>query len=260
MKKLFRLLVFIILFAAGCERFEKKQAATTTSTEETTQKKVVARVNGRPIYEEDLKGKPLQTAIDYEILYEAGLKRGLDNKIEQDVEDYKKRLIVTKMQREIMDSLPKEELASDTEIEEYYKQNEMKYKILSLKEISVEDKNLADEIQKRAATGEDFEKIASDYSNSGKNVGVRDLKFNRRYNNQFMGKEVGSVSEVIQEGNKFIILKLTETKDIPLDKAKQAIKYTVAAKKRAQAVHEFAEKAKNENNINVEIIEIEEVK
>ena len=159
-----------------------------------------------------------------------------------------------------MDSLPKEELASDTEIEEYYKQNEMKYKILSLKEISVEDKNLADEIQKRAATGEDFEKIASDYSNSGKNVGVRDLKFNRRYNNQFMGKEVGSVSEVIQEGNKFIILKLTETKDIPLDKAKQAIKYTVAAKKRAQAVHEFAEKAKNENNIKVEIIEIEEVK
>ncbi|HZX12846.1 MAG TPA: peptidylprolyl isomerase [Thermodesulfobacteriota bacterium] len=258
MKKLFPLLVFIILFAAGCERFEKKQA--TTSTEETTQKKVVARVNGRPIYEEDLKGKPLQTAIDYEILYEAGLKRGLDNKIEQDVEDYKKRLIVTKMQREIMDSLPKEELASDTEIEEYYKQNEMKYKILSLKEISVEDKNLADEIQKRAATGEDFEKIASDYSNSGKNVGVRDLKFNRRYNNQFMGKEVGSVSEVIQEGNKFIILKLTETKDIPLDKAKQAIKYTVAAKKRAQAVHEFAEKAKNENNIKVEIIEIEEVK
>ncbi len=260
MKKLFPLLIFIILFAAGCERFQKKQGTTTTGTEESTQRKVVARVNGRPIYEEDLKGKPIQAAIDYEILYEAGLKQGLDKQIEQDVENFKKRLIVTRVQREIMGNLPKEELASDTEIEEYYKQNEMKYKILSLKEISVEDKNLADEIQKRAATGEDFEKIASDYSNSGKNVGVRDLKFNRRYNNQFMGKEVGSVSEVIQEGDKFIILKLTETKDIPLDKAKQAIRYTVAAKKRAQAVHDFAEKAKNENNIKVEIIEIQEVK
>ena len=258
MKKLFPLLALFILFAWGCERFEKKQA--TTSTEETTQKKVVARVNGRPIYEEDLKGKPVQTAVDFEILYEAGLKKGLDNQVAQEVEDYKKRLIVTRMQREIMGNLPKEELASDTEIEEYYKQNEMKYKILSLKEISVEDKNLADEIQKKAASGVDFEKIVADYSQTGKNVGLRDLKFNRRYNNQFMGKEVGSVSEVIQEGNKFIILKLTETKDIPLDKAKQAIKYTVAAKKRAQAIREYAEKIKNENNIKVEIIEIEEVK
>jgi len=258
MKKLFPLLVLTILFAAGCERFEKKQA--TTSTQEITQKKVVARVNGRPIYEEDLKGKPLQTAIDYEILYEAGLKQGLDKKVEQAVEDYKKRIIVTTMQNEIMTNLPKEKAISEAEIEEYYNQNESKYKIMSFKEIIVEDKNLADEIHKRAANGEDFEKIASDLATAGTNLEVKDLRLNRKYNDRFIGKEIDSVSEIIEEGNRFVILKLTEVKDIPLAKAKHAIKYTIAAKKRAQAVNDFAEKAKNENNIKVEIIEVEESK
>jgi len=256
MRKLFPLLVLIILFAAGCERFEKKQA--TTGTEETTQKKVVARVNGRPIYEDELKGRPLETVIDYEILYEAGLKQGLDKKVEKAVEDYRKRLILTALQKEIMNNLPKEENVSDEEIEKYYKENESKYRYLRIKEIAVEDKNLAEEIHKRALKGEDFEKIASDYSKSGTRITVRDLRFNIKYNDFFSGKDVGSVSEVVQEGNQFKILKLTEIKEIQHYKVMEAIRHTILAKRKAQAVHEFAEKFKNENKIEVEILEEKE--
>jgi len=256
MKKLFPLLVLIILFAAGCERFDKKQA--TTGTEETTQKKVVARVNGRPIYEDELKGRPLETVIDYEILYEAGLKQGLDKKVEKAVEDYRKRLILTALQKEIMNNLPKEENVSDEEIEKYYKENESEYRYLRIKEIAVEDKNLAEEIHKRALKGEDFEKIASDYSKSGTRITVRDLRFNMTYNDFFSGKDVGSVSEVVQEGNQFKILKLTEIKEIPHYKVMEAIRHTILAKRKAQAVHEFAEKFKNENKIEVEILEEKE--
>lgn len=251
MRKLLPFLALLILFVWGCGKSEKKEEAQKSET--TTDKKVVARVNERPIYENDLKGKPLEDVIDYEILYEVGLKQGLDKQVEKQLENYRKRLIIAALQKDIMANLPKEEV-SEQEIEEYYKQNAGKYKYMSFKEIVVKDQNIANEIHKRALKGEDFEKIASDYSESGTNVQVRDLRFNKKYNERFIAKEIGSVSEIIQEGNNFVILKLTEVKEIPFNKTAPAIKYSIIATKRAQAVHNFAEKAKNENNIKVEIL------
>src|SRR3989304_7409389 len=252
MKKLIPLLGLLILIAWGCGKSEKKEG--TQKIETATDKKIVARVNGRPIYEGALKGRPLEEVIDYEIIYEVGLKQGLDKKFEKDVEEYRKRLIVTSLQKDIVANQPKEEI-SEQEIEEYYKQNEDKFKIMSFEQIVVEDQNLANEIHKRAVSGEDFEKIASDYSQSGKNVQVSDMRFNRRYNERFIGKEIGSISEVIQEGKKFIILKLTEVKQVPVTRSQQAAKYSIMASKRAKAIHDFAEKAQDENNIKVEILE-----
>lgn len=257
MKKISFLLALLILFSWGCGKSEKKEESKKeTSTQETsTSNKVVARVNGRPIYEEDTGGKPLKDYINSEILYEAGLKKGLDKKVEKAVEQYKKRLVVMTLEREMFEKLPKGGEVSDKEIEDYYNQNKDKYNILSLKEITTDDKNLAEEIEKKALNGEDFDKIASDYSKSGKNVTVKDLRFNRRYNDVFSGKQAGSVSGVIQEGNQFKILKLVEVKGIPLDKSTQAIKYSILAERRAGTRQEYIDKLKNENNIKVEIIE-----
>jgi hypothetical protein len=257
MKKLLPLLALLVLFAWGCDRTAKKEEVKDT---EAVNKTLLARVNGRPIYKEDLKGKPLETAIDFEILYEAGVKEGIDKQVEKAVEDYKKRLVVTTLQRQIVEKLPKEDVVSEEEIQEYYKQNQSKYTAMSFKEIIVQDKDLADQVQKRAMAGEDFDKIVAELTKSGTTAEVKDLRFNRRFNDLFSGKEVGSVSEVIKEGNKFVVLKLVEVKEVPLDKAKQAIKYTVAAKKKAQAIHDYAEKAKQDNNITVEIIEVDEGK
>ncbi len=251
MRKYFPFLALLILIAWGCGKGEKKEEAQKSKT--TADKTVVARVNGKPIYENDLKGRPLEDAIDYEILYEVGLKQGLDKKVDKQLEDYRKRLIVAVLLKDIKTNLPKEEV-SDQEIEEYYKQKADKFKLMTFKEIVVEDQNIANEIHKRALKGEDFEKIASDYSEPGTNVQVRDLRFNKKYNDRFIGKEIGSVSEIIQEGNNFVILKLTEVKELPFSLTAPAIKNSIIATKRAQAVHNFAEKAKNENNIKVEIL------
>ncbi len=257
MKRLFPFLALLIIFAWGCEKSEKKEE--TQKIETSTCKKIVARVNERPIYEGALKGRPLEEVIDYEIIYEVGLKQGLDKKFEKDVEEYRKRLIVTSLQKDILANQPKEEI-SEQEIEEYYKKNKDKYTIMSFKVIVVEDQNLANEIHKRAVSGEDFEKIASDYSQSGKNVQASDMRFNRRYNERFIGKEIGSVSEIIQDGNKLMILKLTEVKEIPLERTKQAAQYSIKASKKTNAIHDFAEKARDENNIKVEILEVEKSK
>jgi hypothetical protein len=254
MKKfLLPLLATFVLFAWGCDRIAKKHEAKHTT--EVSNKTVIARVNGKPIYKEDLRGRPLEIAIDTEILYEAGMKQGLDKEVESAVEDYRKRLVVAAVQREIIQGLPKEEEVSQAEVEEYFKQNKSKYTAMSFKQIIVDNQNLADQIQKKAAAGEDFDKIAADLTKSGTIVNIRDLRFNRRFNDLFAGKPVGSVSDVIKEGNKFVILKVTEVKELPLEKASQAIKYTVAAKRRSQAMHDYAEKAKKDNNITVEIIE-----
>lgn len=262
MKKLFPLLILIILFVWGCGKSEKKEEITQIketpikeAVQTNTQDRIVARVNGRPIYEKDLRGRFLKDVIDYEILYEAGLKQGLDKKVEKAVEDYKKRLIVNTLEKEFMDNLPKGGEVSNKEIEDYYKENESKYTLLHLKEITLDDKKLAEEIHKRALNGEDFEKIASDYSQSGRNINVRDLELNRKYNDLFTGKAIGSVSDVIQEGNRFKILKLVEVRRFPLDKVKESIKYIILAQRRAKAMHEFIDKIKNEDKIKVEILE-----
>ena len=257
MKKLFPFLALLIVFAWGCGKSEKEE---TQKSETTTDQNIVARVNGRPIYMSDLKGKALKDVIDYEILYEVGLKQGLDKKFEREIEGYKKKLIVNALQKDIRANMPKEEEISEQEIEEYYKQNQDKYKIMSFQKIVVREQNLANEIQKRALAGEDFEKIASDYSKSGTDVKVLDMRFSREYNKLFSGKEIGSVSEVIQQGDKFEIIKLTQVRDIPLARAKQSMKFALKATKNNQAIHDYAEKLKKENNIKVEILEVEETK
>jgi|GEM_PF-1092851 len=267
---LFLLPVLVTSITLGCSNSQKKEAKNEekqTREEKTTSqtkasvgkgegKTVVAYVNGRPIYKEDLRGRSLQDAIDLEILYEEGLRRGLDKELEDKIEDFKKRQIVTTLQREILKNVkvsPSE--ITEKEIEEYYNQNKDKYRYLVLKEIVTDDKSIAEDIQKRALNGEDLEKIASEYSQAGKKVTVRDVRNPRKYNKVFSGNEIGSVSQIIEEGEEFKILKLVNVKEIPLSKAKQAIKYNLVARKRADAIHEFAEKVKKEHKIKVEILE-----
>ena len=258
MKTLFLFLTLLILFAWGCGKAEKKgetQKASTKSREVVAEsnKKIVARVNGKPIYEEDLKGRPVEEVIADEILYEEGLKRHLDKKFEERVESYRRNLVINALKTEIIKTMPQK--VDPKEIENYYKENESEYKYLRVVEISVGDKNLAEEIHQKALKGQDLEKIASDYSKSGTEISVNDSGFRTIYNDIFSGKEIGSVSEVIQEADGFKVLKLVEVREIPLDKLNQPIRINLLGKKRNEAIQEFTDKLKEDNKINVEIIE-----
>ena len=53
MRKLFPGLALLILFTLGCQRSEKVEEA--KKAEPVSDKKIAARINGRPIYEEDLR-------------------------------------------------------------------------------------------------------------------------------------------------------------------------------------------------------------
>lgn len=265
MKKVFAFFFLIVVSVSGCTQSEKKEEVKPgTKTEEQAatgeqpqseqgDKKLLARVNGVPIYQEDLQGRRLQGAIRDEILYQEGLKQGLDKKYEKDIENYKKRLIVESVKRDLLLNTAQQE-ASDQEVEELYNKNRDKYTFLSLTELSTGDKNTAEEIRSKLLEGAKPIQIASEYSKSGVKVKPTNLRLVKKYNELFEKKEPGQVSRIVEEGDQFKIFIITDAKSIPLLKAKNAIQYNVMARKRGKAVQDMVEKIKKENNIQVEIL------
>lgn len=263
MRKLFPLLLLIVLINVSCTQSEKKEEtkkdaskAEITSTdkqENGTGKKVVARVNGNPIYEEDLQGRPLRMVINEEILYQEGLKQGLDKRFQGEIDDYKKRVIAETVKRELLSELPKakEMEITDEQIEKYYEKHPDKYTFISIKEISLPDKSAAEEVRKKLLAGEDPVKIKSDL---GENVVINDLKFGKTYYKKFDKIEVGTISEVIEDGGRFKILQITDVRQVPLQRVSNAIKHHIIARKRGKIIQEKVEEMKKENNIKVEII------
>lgn len=265
MKKVFAFFFLIVVSVSGCTQSEKKEEVKPgTKTEEQAatgeqpqpeqgDKKLLARVNGVPIYKEDLQGRRLQGAIRDEILYQEGLKQGLDKKYEKDIENYKKRLIVESVKRDLLLNTAQQE-ASDEEVEELYNKNRDKYTFLSLTVVSTGDKNTAEEIRNKLLEGANPTQIASEYSKSGVKVNPTNLRLVKKYNELFEKKEPGQVSKIVEEGDQFKIFVITDARSIPLLKAKQSIQHNLMARKRGQAVQDMVEKIKKENNVQVEVL------
>jgi hypothetical protein len=255
----------VVLGIAACTQSEKEEAAkpgtktedkAVTGEQPQTQqgdKKLLARVDGVPIYQEDLQGRGLKGAIRDEILYQEGLRQGLDKKYAKDLENYKKRLIVESLKRDMFESIAKQQ-PSDQEVEELYNKNRDKYTYLSLTELSTGDKNTAEEIRDKLVKGANPTQIASDYSQAGVNVKPTNLRLVKKYNDLFEKKEPGQVSKIVEEGDQFKIFVITDAKSIPLLKAKNAIQHNLMATKRGQVVQEMVEKIKKENNVKIEVL------
>ncbi|MGQ0794073.1 MAG: peptidyl-prolyl cis-trans isomerase [Deltaproteobacteria bacterium] len=252
MKKFLSLLLVSLVVFSGCQSAKKSEEAAVENGSEKKEinQKVVARVNGRPIYENSVRGKGFDEVITDEILYEVGLKRGVDKEIQEEVEEYQKRLILAKIKRPLILGTPKDKTITDEEIDKYYKDNEAKYTIVNLKEVSTRDKAAAEQIHRKALEGGDLEQIASEAG-----AQVKDLRYNRKHSHLFVGKPDGAISEVIAERSEFKVLKLVETKKIEPEKARQSIVYAIMALKRDEAVNQKAQELMKENNITVEILE-----
>ena len=126
MKNIFLILLigFIII---SCSQQEKEDTPDKTSKkpeysklEQQAQddKNIIARVNGAPIYEKDLKGSNIQDAINNELLYQEVLRRGLTKDDNGQVPN-KKREILKLLNK----SIEKDIVVSDEEIENYYREN-----------------------------------------------------------------------------------------------------------------------------------------
>ena len=224
-----------------------------------TKGKIVAYVNGRPVYEKDLGPLSLEDALVNEVLYEAGLSEGMEKDFQEQIENYKKQLIVNRMRLKILANVDESELTktvTNEDIERYYKENESKYTYPHVVELMISDRKVAEEIRSRALKGEDFEKIAKEYEDQpGLAVRFYDWKYTKKFNNNFDKLEVGAVSNLIpHKKHGYLVRKIVDIRKISLDKVRAPIKHALIAKKKAQAVKDYAEKLKKEHNINVRVV------
>lgn len=267
MNKILLLLVITILFSYGCNQTDNNQEQP-QSGEETSQNndsgtqierqkpesdsKVVARVNGVPIYEDEIKNKDINTLVTEEILYQEGLRRGLDKKYHDKVMDYQKSLIVKDIESGILKDLPPEKPVYNQDIQDYYEKHKDNYTRAKIKEINFKDKEQGEEIEKMAAEGMNLEDIADKL---GSDVTVNDLGYNRTMARRFETKEEGSVTEVIEKRDgTYSILKIVEVSEIPLDYAGRAIRARLETKGHVHAINESARKIAEENNMKIEIL------
>lgn len=269
LRKLSLLLVFVVLI--GCNQSETDTQPTsneqgnsqseTNSTENSAADseplktgKILARINGNPIYEDDLKGRNLEFVITEEIIYQVGLKQGIDKQYKDEVRQYEKKLVVNRTKAKIMEDAPPSKKISDEEIQTYYDNNKSRYSYTRMHEISFPDVNMGKEIKEKAEKGESLQDIANSYPDQ--NITVTDIGFDRVMVSKFDTQEIGSVSEVFQKPNGiYSVLKIVEIKEIPLSASKKSIRHLLESRSKAKMFDEYAWQAAQENNIEIEIIQ-----
>lgn len=267
-------ILFVLLILLGCNQSDPNNDSTSidktktdaqsnlnenTSVVETEPERegiVVARVNGQPIYKDDVRGKDLDFAITEEIIYQDALKRGIDKEYSDEVRNFEKRLIIRKTKQNILENADPTKEISDEAIMNYYELNKEKYSFIRIHEISFPDSKLGNDILDKVNSGEELSNIANSYPDL--EISVNDIGFSREMSQHFKTIEVGAVSEVIQKPNgTFSIVKIIEVKEIPLRKNKQSIKHILKAMRKKDIIDDYALKAAEENNITIEIIEQE---
>jgi hypothetical protein len=215
---------------------------------------VVARVNGTPIYKDDANDKTLQFAIAEEIIYQAGIKQGVDKEYEDKIKEFEKRVIIDATKEKIIENTGPSKDISEEEIERYYELNKDKYTHTRISEISFPDAYIGEEIRKKAMEGEELQAIAASYPDVA--VNVVDLGYNKQLAvTEFDKNEVGAVSEVVQKPNgTFRVLKIVEVKEIPLSASRKSIKFALESIRKKEAIENYASKFASENNIEIEIV------
>ena len=218
--------------------------------------KVIATVNGIPIYEAELRDNTLQSVITDEILFQYGIIQGVHEGILRRSRNYKKGFIVRPLRTQIIEESPPSKEITDDEIEAYYNEHKDKNAFIYIQEITFSDSNIGNEIKKRAQSGEDFQTIAKSYNEKGTNVQVKDLGYNRKLTKHFENKEVGALSDIIEKDDgAFSLITIVKIRTVPLAKKRTAIRHRLEAQRDRDYVEESARQLAADSNIKVEIIE-----
>ena len=270
LRKIYLLLTLVILI--GCNQSDSpsvensgtKQSKSTlndsTSAVETEPErtgKVLARVNGQPIYEDRNTQADPEFFITEEILYQAyqeGLIFSDDKSAMDKVRDFERSLIISTAKQRILENAEPTKEVSSEDIENYYESNKDKYKHVIVNEISFPEKALGSEIKDKVKSGEGLQDIANSYPDIP--IIVSGIAYNRAMDQHFTAIEVGSVSEVIKKPDgRYSVLKIVELKEIPLKVLTRSIKHLLTAQRKSQMFNSYAQKIAEENNMTIEIIE-----
>ena len=227
-------------------------APVNTNVEIDKSKTVAATVNGSPIYKEDLRGNKLDKAINEEILFQHGVNLGLDKKVEQRVNDFRKSLVISQIKIDAINEYMALNPVTAEEIEERYSQlKKNRFLFLKLQEMEIADENTANDIHSKVAGGADFSKAAS--ANPKATVKEMD-RLTKRFNQFFTEMKVGEVSKVVENNGKYYIYRISEVQSMPETDAKRRINLEKKAEKKRQAIARLIQKLKTKEGYKIEII------
>ncbi len=271
MKKTIPVLLTVLLTLSACGQTGTKEQADKSGNTDQEQygnqvpasykpessSKVVARVNGVPIYEDELNGLPVDSLVTDEILYQEGLKEGLDKKFQKKIRDYQMTLVVREIKNGVIEKMPTEEEITDKELLDYYNSvKDSKYTNYRIEEINFQNESQGEQIIEMAKEGKSFRDIADSLSNAKSQVTAKDLGYNKNLRIHFDAKEVGSISKVVpKKDGAFSVLKITEIKETPYNNVKNTIKSVIEAKRKGAAYDQAAQEIAKENGFTVEIVD-----
>jgi parvulin-like peptidyl-prolyl isomerase len=191
-----------------------------------------------------------QQYVELLVVSNAAVKAGVEKepKVQEQMRLSKLQILATSYSREMQQ---KEAEVPEADIEKYYKEHASQYEEAKLLRIYVPmvaaeegkppdvaaSKDLAEKIQRRAAAGEDFDKLQKEAFTDAGSKGTPppvDIGERRRgtlppkQENGVFGLKVGEVSPALEEASGFYIYKVVGKDEAPLDKVRAEIKSTLA--------------------------------
>jgi peptidyl-prolyl cis-trans isomerase C len=294
-KKILVILFMCAMVSAVASCQKRPPSEETGSTGVSTQKDgaVLASVNGEVITIEDFqdeidslpeytknqlktadqKRKRLDNMIKEILLRQEAVKRGLDKnkEIQRKVDRYRNRLITEKLYQDVAQEKGK---IDDAEVQKYYDENKNQYvqkerirasQILILlppnaePQKDAEARAKAEEVLKRARSGEDFSELAKQTSEGPTAVRGGDLGYFQRGRMvpefeevAFSLKKVGDVSDVVKTKFGYHVVKLTDKqaeKMLELDEVKERIVRQLESKNRREIRQTLDQDLQNKANV-----------
>lgn len=207
--------------------------------------------------EEKLNSQQSNHPIPKDFLYEEAVRAGLDKdgKILEDVNKFRRNLVTYEYKEKLVPDLSALDDITQEDINKFYEDNSLKFTNYDLEFLSLNDKGVADEIDKRAKAGEDLNNLYSEYNAKYPDAKIiyRKLFYNTKYANLLVGKQIGTVSDTSNEGENYKILKLANIRIEPVSRVQGRIKSYLLIQKRDKKLREIANSIAQKNNFEVEI-------
>ena len=263
-KQLF-LLTFVIILVNACEGVNDKQENTEQNSEPTVNtasdkaedhtstneeiivdesKTVVAMVNGKPLYKEDLSGLSLPKAVENEILYQEAVRKGYEDKYSKNVENFKRSLFINQLKSSVIKDYLRDNPVKEEELTEFVKDKLDNYIYLKVVKVTTEDADLAQKIADKAKSNNDLKQSAATIA--GNDANIVDENFSKNYNEYFKEKNEGDISDVISSGEEYIIIQIVEKKELPTEQIARTERFNLVAKKKREAVLYYLNSLKKE--------------
>ncbi len=222
----------------------KKEGAIIYSNGRNGEHKVV-RLNERVVIPYDSVKQSITSALLRERIYQEALKDGIDEALKRKVEVYKKDMVLKNFRQNV---LTRESQVKEEDIVAFY--NDHEYQRISVRELIFNDKALAETAHAKIVSGEGFDGVSEQYSKDPSKAKVRNT-YSPPYQDIFKGKNIGTVSEVIQDDGRFKIVKLLKRGKIPLEELRSHITSRVREQNAEKLERDIIQKLKSESEIEI---------